>query len=203
MTLGNGSLDEMCLKIVYCGPAASGKSANLRHIHANTPDLARGDLSVLRFDDAEAHAEFLPLDIGTLGGRRIRFHVYSLPSGPGYEADRVSILSEAAGIVFVADSQRDRFRDDLLSYREMEAITKGLGVDLAQTPLVLQYNKRDLPDAIPVSILDSRLNTLGSVQVEAIAASGNGVLTTLRAVSKLVVKKLQRGQNESNHQRIR
>lgn len=185
--------DETHCKVVYYGPVSSGKSTNLQFICANVPELARGDLSSLNVGEGNARVEFLPLDMGSLFGRRVRFHVYGVPSGLGNEADRVSILSGADGIVFVVDSRRERFRDDLLSFREMEMAVEGLGMDLGQIPLVFQYNKRDLPDAVPVLVLNTRLNSASRPYVEAVAPTGAGVLSTLRAVSKLVVEKLQRG----------
>lgn len=185
--------NEIHCKVVYHGPVSSGKSTNLRYICANVPEFARGDLSTLQIGDGGAHVEFLPLDMGELLGHRVRFHVYTTPGGPGFEAERVSILSGADGIVLVVDSDRERFKDNLLCYSEMQMAVEGLGLDLAQIPLVFQYNKRDLADAVPVSILSARLNAGGRKYVEAVASTGAGVLNTLRAVSKLILEKTQRG----------
>lgn len=157
------------------------------------PEAARGDLASSSDEAGKTHVEFLPLDMGALSGRRVRFHLYSAPSGLGSEADRVSLLSGADGIVFVADSQKDRFRDTCLSYREMEAIAGELGLDLAETPLVLQYNKRDARDAVPVPVLEAGLNGSARAYVEAVATTGVGVLATLRNIGKQVMEKLNRG----------
>lgn len=187
---GDTSTEVYC-KIAYCGPTSSGKSANLRAISAGVPAGARGELSALVVGDGAAHIEFIPLDMGMVRGRRVRFHVYSAPTRPGLETDRVSILSGVDGIVFVADSHKDRFRQNLLSYQELEIITRELGMDLGKTPLVMQYNKRDVKEAVPVSALNARLNASGRSYVEASAITGAGVLNTLRAVSRQVLERLQ------------
>ena len=191
MALVNAATREIHCKIVYYGPGFGGKTTNVAKIHETAPSEAKGELlSIATETERTLFFDFLPLDLGEVEGYKVRFQVYTVPGQPMYERTRVAVLTGVDGVVFVADSGRARFRENLQSMEEMRRILEALGRPLDRTPLVIQYNKRDLPDAVPVPVLEARLNKWGAPHVEAIASSGQGVLSTLREISKLIVARL-------------
>jgi signal recognition particle receptor subunit beta len=191
VALVNAATREIHCKIVYYGPGFGGKTTNVAKIHETAPSEAKGELlSIATETERTLFFDFLPLDLGEVEGYKVRFQVYTVPGQPMYERTRVAVLTGVDGVVFVADSGRERFRENLQSMEEMRRILEALGRPLDRTPLVIQYNKRDLPDAVPVPVLEARLNKWGAPHVEAIASSGQGVLPTLREISKLVVARL-------------
>jgi signal recognition particle receptor subunit beta len=191
VALVNAATREIHCKIVYYGPGFGGKTTNVAKIHETAPSEAKGDLlSIATETERTLFFDFLPLDLGEVEGYKVRFQVYTVPGQPMYERTRVAVLTGVDGVVFVADSGRERFRENLQSMEEMRRILEALGRPLDRTPLVIQYNKRDLPDAVPVPVLEARLNKWGAPHVEAIANSGQGVLPTLREISKLIVARL-------------
>ena len=191
MALVNAATREIHCKIVYYGPGFGGKTTNVAKIHETAPSEAKGELlSIATETERTLFFDFLPLDLGEVEGYKVRFQVYTVPGQPMYERTRVAVLTGVDGVVFVADSGRERFRENLQSMEEMRRILEALGRPLDRTPLVIQYNKRDLPDAVPVPVLEARLNKWGAPHVEAIASSGQGVLPTLREISKLIVARL-------------
>ncbi|HEY3111295.1 MAG TPA: ADP-ribosylation factor-like protein [Chloroflexota bacterium] len=191
MALVNAATREIHCKIVYYGPGFGGKTTNVAKIHETAPSEAKGELlSIATETERTLFFDFLPLDLGEVEGYKVRFQVYTVPGQPMYERTRVAVLTGVDGVVFVADSGRARFRENLQSMEEMRRILEALGRPLDRTPLVIQYNKRDLPDAVPVPVLEARLNKWGAPHVEAVASSGQGVLPTLREISKLIVARL-------------
>lgn len=191
MALVNVGAREIHCKIVYYGPGFGGKTTNVVKIHESAPAEAKGELlSIATETERTLFFDFLPLDLGEVEGYKVRFQVYTVPGQPMYERTRVAVLTGVDGVVFVADSGRERFRENLQSMEEMRRILDALGRPIEQTPLVIQYNKRDLPDAVPVPVLEARLNNLGAPHVEAIAATGAGVMPTLREISKSIVARL-------------
>jgi signal recognition particle receptor subunit beta len=191
VALVNAATREIHCKIVYYGPGFGGKTTNVAKIHETAPSEAKGELlSIATETERTLFFDFLPLDLGEVEGYKVRFQVYTVPGQPMYERTRVAVLTGVDGVVFVADSGRERFRENLQSMEEMRRILEALGRPLDRTPLVIQYNKRDLPDAVPVPVLEARLNKWGAPHVEAIASSGQGVLPTLREISKLIVARL-------------
>ena len=191
MALVNAAAREIHCKIVYYGPGFGGKTTNVAKIHETAPSEAKGELlSIATETERTLFFDFLPLDLGEVEGYKVRFQVYTVPGQPMYERTRVAVLTGVDGVVFVADSGRERFRENLQSMEEMRRILAALGRPLDRTPLVIQYNKRDLPDAVPVPVLEARLNQWGAPYVEAVASSGQGVLATLREISKLIVARL-------------
>jgi signal recognition particle receptor subunit beta len=191
VALVNAATREIHCKIVYYGPGFGGKTTNVAKIHETAPSEAKGELlSIATETERTLFFDFLPLDLGEVEGYKVRFQVYTVPGQPMYERTRVAVLTGVDGVVFVADSGRARFRENLQSMEEMRRILEALGRPLDRTPLVIQYNKRDLPDAVPVPVLEARLNKWGAPHVEAVASSGQGVLPTLREISKLVVARL-------------
>ena len=191
MALVNVAAREVHCKIVYYGPGFGGKTSNLTYIHRSVPAAAKGDLLTIATEtERTLFFDFLPLNLGTVNGFRVRFHLYTVPGQPLYERTRVAVLTGVDGVVFVADSQRGRFQATLQSFEEMSRVLSAQGKPLAALPVVLQYNKRDAPDAVPVPILNARLNQLQVPYFEAIASQGVGVLATLREISRLIIGKL-------------
>jgi signal recognition particle receptor subunit beta len=191
VALVNVAAREIHCKIIYYGPGFGGKTTNVVKIHEEVPGEAKGELlSIATETERTLFFDFLPLDLGSVEGYKVRFQVYTVPGQPMYERTRVAVLTGVDGVVFVADSGRERFRENLQSMEEMRRILEALGRPLDQMPLVIQYNKRDLPDAVPIPVLEARLNKWGAPHVEATASTGTGVLPTLREISKLVVARL-------------
>jgi signal recognition particle receptor subunit beta len=183
---------DLHCKIVYYGPALCGKTANLTFIHGKAPAATRGELLKLPTDtERTLFFDYLPLSFGKIGGRNVRFHIYSVPGQRSYESTRASLLDKVDGIVFVVDSGRSKFQDNVNSYSEMRRILSSLGRELSSVPLVIQFNKRDVPDAVPTPILDARLNGTNAPNAIAIASRGVGVIPTLRAISRLVLAKYE------------
>jgi signal recognition particle receptor subunit beta len=191
MALINVAAREIHGKIVYYGPGLCGKTTNLQIIHGRIPQNGRSELlSIATETERTLFFDFLPLDLGKVHGFTIRFHLYTVPGQILYERTRVAVLNGADGVVFVADAQRDRLADNLQSLRELAHNLTNQGKRLLEFPLVMQYNKMDLPTALPTPVLDRYLNTIKVPRFEASAVNGTGVFETLRAVSKLVVNKL-------------
>lgn len=191
MALINVAAREIHGKIVYYGPGLCGKTTNLQVIHGKIPQNGRSDLlSIATETERTLFFDFLPLDLGKVHGFTIRFHLYTVPGQILYERTRVAVLNGADGVVFVADAQRDRLADNLQSLRELAHNLTNQGKRLLEFPLVMQYNKMDLPTALPTPVLDRYLNTIKVPRYEAVAVDGTGVFETLRAISKLVVNKL-------------
>jgi mutual gliding-motility protein MglA len=191
MALINVAAREIHGKIVYYGPGLCGKTTNLQVIHSKIPQNGRSDLlSIATEPERTLFFDFLPLDLGKVHGFTIRFHLYTVPGQILYERTRVAVLNGADGVVFVADAQRDRLADNLQSLRELAHNLTNQGKRLLEFPLVMQYNKVDLPTALPTPVLDRYLNTIKVPRYEAVAVDGTGVFETLRAISKLVVNKL-------------
>jgi len=191
MALINVAAREIHGKIVYYGPGLSGKTTNLQFIHSKIPSNNKGDLlSIETETERTLFFDFLPLDLGKVHGFSIRFHLYTVPGQILYERTRVAVLNGADGVVFVADAERDRLPDNLQSLRELAQNLTAQGKRFLDYPLVMQYNKMDLPGALPVPVLDRYLNTIKVPRFEAVARDGKGVFETLRAISKLVVNKL-------------
>ncbi|MBI2942463.1 MAG: GTPase domain-containing protein [Chloroflexi bacterium] len=191
MALINVAAGEVHCKIVYYGPGFGGKTSNLTHVHSHAPAFATGELVTIATEtERTLFFDFLPLDLGTVEGYRVRFHLFTVPGQPLYERTRVTVLNGADGVVFVADSQRSRFKATLQSFQELSRILAAQGKSLTTMPLVFQYNKRDAPDAVPVPILEARLNHVGAPSFTAVATTGVGVFPTLRAISKLIIGKL-------------
>lgn len=191
MALINVATREIHGKIVYYGPGLCGKTTNLQVIHSKVPQNGRSDLlSIATETERTLFFDFMPLELGKVHGFSIRFHLYTVPGQVLYERTRVAVLNGTDGVVFVADAQRDRLAENLQSLRELAQNLKNQGKRLTDFPLVMQYNKMDLPTALPTPVLDRYLNTIKAPRFEAAAIDGTGVFETLRAISKLVVNRL-------------
>jgi signal recognition particle receptor subunit beta len=193
MSLVNYSTREITCKIVYYGPGRSGKTTNLQYIHAFVPDERKGAMVSLATEtDRTLFFDFLPLDLGSISGFRTRLQLYTVPGQVYYNATRKLVLRGADGVVFVADSQREQLDDNIESLRNLHETLVEQNLDVRDTPLVLQYNKRDLPGVVPMDELDDALNFRGVPSFGAAAVSGEGVFDTLRGISEMVLRSLSK-----------
>jgi signal recognition particle receptor subunit beta len=193
MSLVNYSTREITCKIVYYGPGRSGKTTNLQYIHAMVPDERKGAMVSLATEtDRTLFFDFLPIDLGTISGFKTRLQLYTVPGQVYYNATRKLVLRGADGVVFVADSQHEQLDDNVESLRNLHENLIEQNIDVRETPLVLQYNKRDLPGIATVDQLEDALNFRGVPAFPAAAVSGEGVFDTLKAVSELVLRSLSR-----------
>jgi hypothetical protein len=191
MALINIAAQEIHCKIVYYGIGYCGKTTNLQYVHRSINPTARGDmLSIATETERTLFFDFLPLDLGSVHGFRTRFHLYTVPGQILYERTRLAVLNGADGIVFVVDSQAEKFEENVQSITELEMNLRRLGKDLGNFPFVIQWNKRDMPSALPLPVLDRYLNRRRVPSFEAIAADGKGVYATLRSISKRVMANL-------------
>jgi signal recognition particle receptor subunit beta len=176
---------------VYYGPGLSGKTTNLKYVHGTVPSQARGDLlSIDTETERTLFFDFLPLDLGRVHGYQTRFHLYTVPGQVLYERTRVAVLNGADGVVFVADSQRSKLPENVRSLQELARNLTQQGKRFMEFPMVIQYNKRDMPDALPLEVLEKYLNSMKVASYESIAHKGVGVFDTLRTISKQVISKL-------------
>lgn len=189
----NWQLKQLNLKIVYYGPALSGKTTNLEQIHQSVDPRRRSDLVSLKtHEDRTLYFDFLQLELGKIAGLTPQIQLYTVPGQAYYEASRRIVLRGADGVVFVADSELKRARANLHAWEKMHEHLESLGIDSKTTPIVVQFNKRDVPTAVPTEILGKLLNLNGHPQYNAVAMTGHGVLKTLKAITKGVVGSIQR-----------
>ncbi|HZE97239.1 MAG TPA: GTPase [Planctomycetota bacterium] len=182
---------EVNCKIVFYGPGLSGKTTNLEIIHKKVPDTARGNLtSIATEQDRTLFFDFMPLDLGQVAGMKTKLFLYTVPGQVYYDSTRKLVLQGADGVAFIADSDPNRMNDNLESFRNLERNLKDYGVDIKKLPVVIQYNKRDLPGALSVPELNAKMNSIGAPTFEAVAVKGEGVMQTLKGISKLVVDRL-------------
>ena len=195
MAFINYSAREINCKLVYYGPGLCGKTTNLKHIYERTAEEAKGKMISLATEtERTLFFDFLPLSLGEIRGFRTRFHLYTVPGQVFYDASRKLILKGVDGVVFVADSQEERFEANVESLENLRQNLREQGFDPAKVPTVIQYNKRDLPNAVPLQDLREALNPDGKIQdFEAAAASGQGVFETLKALARLVLQELKKG----------
>jgi signal recognition particle receptor subunit beta len=181
-------------KIVYYGPGMSGKTTNLEIVHQRAPSPNRGDLTSISTDgDRTLFFDFMPLDLGTVAGMRTCFQIYTVPGQVYYNSTRKLVLQGTDGVVFVADSSASMVEENLESMRNLEQNLAEYGKTLAQMPLIIQYNKRDLPDAMTVEELNKILNPYNAPFFEAIANTGQGVFPTLKALAARVLESIHTG----------
>ncbi len=195
MSLINYAAKEVHCKIIYFGPGLSGKTTNIQFIYDNTQDQERGKLIPLSTENERTlFFDFLPLSIGEVRGYRTRFHLYTVPGQTFYDISRDFILKGIDGIVFVADSQREQMEANVESLELLKKSLGRQGYELSRLPIVFQYNKRDLPNPVPVSELETTLNPHHRPFFEASAATGKGVMETLQTVSSMVLQQLKGGE---------
>jgi len=184
---------EINCKLVYYGPGLGGKTANLQWIYEHTGTSQKGKMVSLATEtDRTLFFDFLPLDLGTVRGFKTRFHLYTVPGQVFYEASRRLILKGADGVVFVADSQEERMDANLETLDNLREHLKDHNLDFDTIPYVLQLNKRDLPNILPVEELKKQLQVKSEPVLEAVAIKGEGVFDTLKEVAKLVLAELKK-----------
>src|SRR5512139_3105254 len=195
MSFINYSSREINCKIVYYGPGLCGKTTNLQYVYARTSPETKGKLISLSTEtDRTLFFDFLPLSLGEIRGFKTRFHLYTVPGQVFYDASRKLILKGVDGLVFVADSQVERMEANVESVENLRINLAEQGYNLDTVPYVVQYNKRDLPNAVPVAEMKKALNPRAVPDFEAVASDGAGVFDTLKAIAKLVIMELKKGQ---------
>ena len=198
MVLFNYSTKELTAKVVYYGPGLCGKTTNLQWIHEKLPIRNKGKmLSLATEADRTLFFDFLPIELGSIRGMKTRIQLYTVPGQVFYNATRRMVLKGADCVVFVADSQEAMIEADLDSLANLRENLEVNEINAAEIPMVLQYNKRDLPNALPVEILNERLNPRGVPFFEAVARQGIGVEETLKGATTLVFSALAYGQAPS------
>jgi len=197
MSFINYMAREINCKIVYYGPGLCGKTTNLQHIYERTNPDAKGKMISLATEtERTLFFDFLPLSLGEIRGFKTRFHLYTVPGQVFYDASRKLILKGVDGVIFVADSQFERLEANQESLDNLRDNLAEQGYDLAKLPFVIQYNKRDLPNVVDLHELREILNPMGVPDFQANARTGEGVFETLKAVSKLVLTELKKGQGD-------
>ncbi|MEO0184395.1 MAG: GTPase domain-containing protein [candidate division WOR-3 bacterium] len=186
----NYNLKELNLKIVYYGTGLCGKTTNLRSIFAAFPSERKGKMMSLATElDQTLFFDFLPVDLGSVKGWKLRFHLFTVPGQVYYNVSRKLVLRGVDGLVFVVDSQEERLEENIESFNNLKDNLQSYGLSLKDIPMVVQYNKRDLPNIIPISDLQLYVNRDGYTYFEAVALRGIGVFDTLKSICQLTVLK--------------
>jgi signal recognition particle receptor subunit beta len=194
MSFFNHNAKEIHCKIVYYGPSLGGKTTNIQWVYNNTAlDQKNKLVSLDTNPERTIFFDFLPMNVGEIRGYNTRFHLYSVPGQVVYDASRKLILKGLDGIIFVADSQRERMEENLEALKNLEHNLSAQGMDIRDIPLVLQYNKRDLPTAMTIEELRAQLNHFNAPEFEATAQDGRGVMESLKSISKTIVHVLKGG----------
>lgn len=194
MSFVNYHSKEVNCKIVYYGPGLGGKTTNIQHVYKRTSGDLKGKMVSLNTDNERTiFFDFLPLDLGEIRGFKTRFHLYTVPGQVFYESSRKLILRGVDGIIFVADSQVERMEDNIASFNSLIENLEDHGYDVSTLPLVIQWNKRDLPNVVPTEEMSTILNKYKSPEFSASAVTGEGVFETLKMSSKLVLMNLKSG----------
>ena len=186
----NWKLREINLKIVYYGPSLSGKTSSLEYIHSRTHPEHRGELISLKTrEDRTLYFDYMQFQMGEISGLKPRFNIYTVPGQVYYRGTRKLVLKGVDGIVFVADSQLSRLEENVDAIKDLYEDLEELGYVPREVPLVLQCNKRDLPDIVPIPTLKEQLGLNGAPTFESIAVDGEGVLDGLKTIVNSVVTK--------------
>src|SRR6266700_3666601 len=193
MSLINMDKREINCKIVYYGVGLCGKTTNLHYIHQAVNPKDVGDMvSIDTETERTLYFDLLPLELGKVHGFQIRFQLYTVPGQVLYQQTRISVLKGADCVIFVADSQASKLQENIESWHELQEQLRRMNKDLAEFPLVMQWNKRDLQDLLPVSVLEKYLNPYHVPSYEAAALTGKGVIESLRTGVNSTLQKLTR-----------
>jgi len=193
MVFFNYSTMQMAAKIVYYGPGLCGKTTNLQFIYGHTSNDSRGEMVSLETEtDRTLFFDLLPIDVGSIAGFNTRIQLYTVPGQVFYNTTRKLVLKGVDGVVFVADSQRPMLQTNVDSLRNLEENLAEMSLSLDSLPIVLQYNKRDLPDVCSIEELDAAMNKRGWPSFGASAVTGEGVFETLKGISKLTLLNLKK-----------
>lgn len=196
MSFINYNAKEIHCKVVYYGPSLGGKTTNIQWVYQKTADDQKSKLVALNTDiERTLFFDFLPLNVGDIRGFKTRFHLYTVPGQVVYDASRKLILKGLDGVIFVADSQVERMDENLEALKNLERNLEQQGYDIREIPLVMQYNKRDLPNVASLAEMRSALNFYNAPEVECCASEGKGVFESLKIVSKSILNVLKGGSN--------
>lgn len=191
MPIINYRTREINCKIVYVGPSLGGKTTNIQAIHALVPENARTGLQSIDTDgDRTLFFDYFAMDLDDIHGFKTKFLIYGVPGQPYYRSTRKMVLNGVDGLVFVADSEKSRFQDNIDSLVDLKLMLQEYGYSFDSVPLVYQYNKRDLFFTTPVSELDAVLNERACQSFEAVAIQNKGVTETFKAVCQEVIQQL-------------
>ena len=189
----NFALKEVNCKVVFYGPGMSGKTTNLEIVHQKAPEENKGELTSISTDgDRTLFFDFMPLDLGNVAGMRTKFQLYTVPGQVYYNSTRKLVLQGVDGIIFVADSDPDKMDENVESYANLIENLAEYGKDIRELPHVIQYNKRDLPNALPVAEIDKIMNKFGVPTFEAVAYTGEGVFPTLKTLAAMVLESIEK-----------
>ncbi len=199
MAFINPEAKEIHCKLVYYGPSLGGKTTNLQWVYQTAVKSQGGDdaseLAAFNVNpERTLFFDFLPFEVGEIRGLRTRFHLYTVPGQVVYDSSRKLILKGLDGVVFVADSQLERMDENIEAIRNLEKNLEQQGQDIRDIPLVIQYNKRDLPNVASMAELRAALNKYNAPDFEGMASIGRGVMEPLRTVSKTIVTVLKGGE---------
>ncbi len=184
---------EVSCKIVYYGPGLSGKTTNLEKVYEKTPEDNKGRMtSIATEGDRTLFFDYMPLDIGTISGMHTKFQLYTVPGQTYYKSTRKLVLQGADGVIFVADSGTDKIEENAQSLADLRDNLAENGLTLEEMPFVIQYNKRDLPDVLDIAILEEKLNEGKVPHFTASAVTGEGVIPTLKGLSRIVLDNLNK-----------
>lgn len=193
MPFVNFATKEINCKIVYYGPGLSGKTTNIKWIYDHIKPENKGEMITLATEtERTLFFDFVPIEVSNVKGFKVRFHLYTTPGQIIYQASRKLILKGVDGVVFVADSQEERHDANLDTLDDMLENLREYDIDIEELPLVFQYNKRDLPNVLPVDVLRRDLNRWNRPDFEAVATKGIGVLETFKEITHQVLKKLKK-----------
>ena len=189
----NWALQEINLKIVYYGPGMSGKTTNLEYIHSKLDPSLTGELVTLKTkEDRTIFFDFMQIEVGRIKGKKPKFNLYTVPGQVYYASSRKILLNGVDGVVFVADSQKDRMEGNIETLLDLEQNLMSMGYSLENFPWVIQFNKRDLPNTQSMELLQKKLNFFDVPSFEAVAIKGTGVFDSLKSIINLVVRHVQK-----------
>lgn len=194
MAFINKEAQEIHCKLVYYGPSLGGKTTNVQWVYSRTSGQGQTQMQAFNANpERTLFFDFLPMNVGEIRGLKTRFHLYTVPGQVVYDSSRKLIMKGLDGVVFVADSQIERMEENLKAIKNLETNLDQQGYDISRIPLVIQYNKRDLPNITPIAEMRAALNRTNAPDFEAVASDGTGVMETLKTVSKTIVTTLKGG----------
>ncbi len=187
----NFARKEINCKIVYYGPGMSGKTTNLEIVHQKTPGENKGELTCIATEgDRTLFFDFMPLNLGNIMGMNIKFQLYTVPGQVYYNSTRKLVLRGVDGVIFIADSAPDKMAENIESLENLHENLAEYGKDPADLPIVIQYNKQDLPNALSVDEMNEKLNPAGAPAFPGVASKGEGVFSTLKALSAVIIENI-------------
>ena len=195
MAFINQQAAEIHIKLVYYGPSLGGKTTNVQWAYTRTTGQGQTEMQAFNANpERTLFFDFLPMDVGVVNGLKTRFHLYTVPGQVVYDSSRKLIMKGLDGVVFVADSQVERMEENFEALRNLEKNLDQQGYDIRRVPLIIQYNKRDLPNVTPLAEMRAALNRVNAPDFEAIASTGKDVMETLKTISKTIVTTLKDGE---------